>query len=84
MMCCCIFFKKPNRITQFCMGFTGLSHCKGICFPVRKYKETYCTQLTQIIADLSISHFIEVTAIVFKLNDSECTHGLCTSNQMEQ
>lgn len=69
-----------NRITQFCMGYSELQGCKGICFPITQIKETYCTidstsfqhQHTNTVADLFFWHLIEVTAIVFNSNDSEC------------
>lgn len=36
-----------NRITQFCMGYTELQGCKGICFPITQIKATYCSTIFQ-------------------------------------
>lgn len=61
------------------MGSSELSGCKGMCF---KIKETYCTIDFSPIADLSFEHVIEVMAIVFNWNDSECVLAFAPSVEM--
>lgn len=65
-----------NRITQFCMSYSELWGCKGMCSPITKNKRNllhnWVKQSSRATADLFFQHFIEVTAIVFNSNDSEC------------
>lgn len=57
MMGCCGIF-KPNRITQFCMGYSGLSDCKGM-FPFKKNKRNTIDSKHSFsaVADLSFSRW---------------------------
>lgn len=83
MMGCCGIF-KPNRITQFCMGYSGLSDCKGM-FPFKKNKRNTIDSKHSFsaVADLSFSRCIKVAEIVLDSNDSERIVTFALSNRNE-